>query len=432
MTIIKELSQVLTLGGRPAKLLLGYFLVQIIFSRHKSDAAAIDSTALIYAIYMAFCMFYSAKNLYYDSFGQKFLRLLCTKTCMSFFVMYTVFCALSAFWSSNWMLTLFRAIECMGYLLLNIAVVKTLLKKTDEEGIMYFSFVYAFAVIFMYFCLIYKSSFSTILFMCQFPATIFFYFVFFYAPRRLLKWPLMAVAMFCKSTTGYIGMAAGLVALGFGNKKYRFYAFLIGIGLVGSIALGQIDTVLNETIFASKGGAMKDGKFQYNHDTTSGRSELWEPALDAVHDNGNDLMGMGFVTFETDFVHKEKGSHVVGMHNGFLSAFVGTGYVGLLLFGAFMIYYIISVFAKEIPRKYRVVLIASMCCVFFHTFSNPGLGTRVYGTWMYAMYIVLITQAIRIKSVYMKDYCPPRRVVLDKKKKMLVVSTNKDKEQVEK
>lgn len=432
MTIIKEISQVLTLGGRPAKLLLGYFLVQLLFSRHKDDAYVVDSTAIIYAVYMAFCMFYSAKSLYKDSFGQKFLRLLCTKTCISFFVLYTLLCALSAFWSSNWMLTLYRAFECMGYLLLNMAVVKTLLKKTDVEGIMYFSFVYAFAVIVMYFCLIYKSSVASILFMCQFPATILFYFVFFYAPRRLLKWPLMAVAFFCKSTTGYIGMAAGLVALGFGNKKYRFYAMLLGVGLVGSIALGQIDTVLNKTIFASKGGAMKEGKFQYNHDTTSGRSEMWEPAIKAVSDEGHDLMGMGFVTFETDFAHKEKGAHVIGMHNGFLSAFVGTGYIGLLLFCAFMIYYIISVFTKEIPRKYRVVLIASMCCVFFHTFSNPGLGTRVYGTWMYAMYIVLITQAIRIKYVYMKGYCPPRRVVLDKKKKMLVVSTKEDKEQSEK
>lgn len=432
MTIIKEIGQVLTLGGRPAKLLLGYFVIQILFSRHKDDAYAIDSTALIYAAYMAFCLFYSAKNLYKDLFGQKFLRLLCTKTCISFFVLYTVFCTLSAFWSSNWILTLYRAIECMGYLLLNMAVVKTLLKKTDVEGIMYFSFVYAFSLIFMNFCNIYQMDLSGILFICQFPATIFFYFMLFYAPRHLLKWSLVAVTLFCKSTTGYIGITAGLVALGFGNKKYRFYAFLIGIGLVGSIALGQIDTVLNETIFASKGGAMKDGKFQYNHNTTSGRSELWEPAIKAVHDKGNGLMGMGFVTFETDFVHKEKGAHVIGMHNGYLSAFVGTGYIGLLLFGAFMIYYMISVFSKEIPRKYRVVLIASMCCVFFHTFSNPGLGTRVYGTWMYAMYIVLITQAIRIKYVYMKDYCPPRRVVLDKKKKMLVVSIDKYKKLVEK
>ena len=90
------------------------------------------------------------------------------------------------------------------------------------------------------------------------------------------------------------------------------------------------------------------------------------------------------------------GNQVIGMHNGFLSAYVGTGIIGLVLFSLFMLKTFFLPIRGNIPKSYKTVLIASMCVVLIHTLGNPGLGFRVYGTWMPAMYIVVLTIAFHL------------------------------------
>ena len=108
------------------------------------------------------------------------------------------------------------------------------------------------------------------------------------------------------------------------------------------------------------------------------------------------------------------------MHNGFLSAFVGTGYIGLLFFSLFILGYARSVFFSPIPKQYKALLMATFFCVFVHTLGNPGLGFRVYGTWMPAMYFVLLTVGLNIKYRYMKKYNPPYTVTVNNKNKMKI------------
>ena len=418
MRLYKEFKRVLILGGVPGWMLLGYYVIKIAFARTKSDMAAVDGTAIIYAAYALGAGMYCFHNLTKDSFSRFFLKKTMGKTCILWFVLYTILCALSALWSPILPLSGYRTLECMGMLLLNAAVIKNLIKNLDTKGIMLWSVTYAFVMMTFTAISYAKTGWSAMLYALQFPSTIFFYLAFYYAPKKIMKYPMLITAILARSTTGYLGMAAGLCSFMFGQKKYRILGWIIVLGVGISIATVGIEDVLNNTVFAAKGGAFENGKI--NEEKTSGRTRLWGPAIEAVIADGKEWYGYGFVAGETMFVQNVIGGQVIGMHNGFLSAFVGTGYIGLLFFCLFMLGYARTAFFSPIPKQYKALLIATFCCVFIHTIANPGLGFRVYGTWMPAMYFVMLTAGLNIKYRYMRTYIPPYNIIVENKNRMKV------------
>ena len=184
----------------------------------------------------------------------------------------------------------------------------------------------------------------------------------------------------------------------FGKAKYRILGILLFCGIGIAVATMGLDNVLNNTIFASKGGAIVDG--QFDEGKSSGRDVIWEAAIDEINREGKQLYGVGFVVGETEFARQLIGGQVIGMHNGFLSAYIGTGYIGLFLFSLFMLGMLKITFKNGIDTTYKPVMIACMIAVFIHTVGNPGLGFRVYGTWMSAMFIVQMVIALNFKSKY--------------------------------
>ena len=418
MNLYKEFKQVLMLGGVPGWMLLGYYVVQIAFARTKSDMAAVDGTAVIYAVYALGAGIYCYRDLTKDTFSRFFFSQIMKRTCILWFVLYTMLCALSALWSPILPLSGYRALECMGMMLLNAAVIKNLIKNLDVKGIMLWSVTYAFVMMSFIAVSFAKAGWGIILYALQFPSTIFFYLAFYYAPKKIIKYPMLITAILARSTTGYLGIAAGLCSFMFGQKKYRIWGYIIILGGGRSLATVGIEDVLNNTVFAAKGGALENGKF--NEEKTSGRTKLWGPAIEAVKTDNREWYGYGFVAGETMFVQKVIGGQVIVMHNGFLSAFVGTGYIGLLFFSLFILGYARSVFFSPIPKQYKALLMATFFCVFVHTLGNPGLGFRVYGTWMPAMYFVLLTVGLNIKYRYMKKYNPPYTVTVNNKNKMKI------------
>lgn len=418
MNLYKEFKRVLMLGGVPGWILLGYYVVQIAFARTKSDMAAVDGTAVIYAAYALGAGIYCYHDLTKDSFSRFFFSKLMKRTCTFWFVLYTILCALSALWSPILPLSGYRALECMGMLLLNASVIKNLIKNLDTKGIMLWSVTYAFIMMTFIAISFAKAGWNTMLYALQFPSTIFFYLAFYYAPKKIMKYPMLITAILSRSTTGYLGIAAGLCSFMFGQRKYKIWGWIIILGVGISIATVGVEDVLNNTVFAAKGGALENGKL--NEGKTSGRTQLWGPAIEAVKTDNREWYGYGFVAGETMFVQKVIGGQVIGMHNGFLSAFVGTGYIGLLFFCLFILGYARSVFFSPIPKQYKALLMATFFCVFVHTLGNPGLGFRVYGTWMPAMYFVMLTVGLDIKYRYMKMYNPPYTVIVDNKNKMKI------------
>lgn len=418
MRLYKEFKQVLTLGGVPGWMLLGYYVIKIAFARQKLDMTAVDGTAIIYAVYALGAGIYCYHDLTKDTFDRFFFNKLMWKTCIFWFVLYTILCAISALWSPILTLSGYRALECIGMLLLNAAVIKNLIKNLNTKGIMLWSVTYAFVMMTFTAISTAKAGMGVMLYNLQFPSTIFFYLALYYAPKKIIKYPMLITAILSRSTTGYLGIAAGLCSFMFGQKKYRILGWIIVFGVEISIATVGLEDVLNNTVFAAKGGAFENGKF--DEEKTSGRAQLWGPAIEAVKANNREWYGYGFVAGETMFVQEVIGGQVIGMHNGFLSAFVGTGYIGLVFFCLFMLGYARSVFFSSIPQQYKALLIATFCCVFIHTLGNPGLGFRVYGTWMPAMYFVILTTGLNIKYKYMRMYNPHYVITVDKRNRMKV------------
>lgn len=393
-----NLIKTFKLGGRPGYILLGYFVVQIVFARQKTDMAAVDSSAMIFALYALFCLYYGWKDFHKDKASKFFFQYMFKKTPVLWFTLYTGWCLCSALWSPNLALSAFRAIECLGMMMIVASVYKTLVLKCSFRQMMLWCVTYCFLNICFTFLAGYRAGLDTALYNCQFPSTIFFYIAFFFAPKKYIKYPMMLIALACKSVTGYIGMTLGMCSLMFGKAKYRVLGIFLACGICTVVATMGLDNVLNNTIFASKGGAMVDGEF--DESKSSGRDIIWESAVEAIKQEGKQFYGEGFVAGETEFAHQLIGGQVIGMHNGFLSAYVGTGYIGVVLFSLFMLGMLYITFRNKITSTYKPVMIACMIAVFIHTVGNPGLGFRVYGTWMPAMFIVQMVIALNFKTKF--------------------------------
>lgn len=394
-----KIKEVYRLGGIPGYLLLGYYVIQFVFARTKEDMSAVDISAVIFAAYALGTGLYSFRKLSRGS-EQHFFKWVFLKSPIKWFGLYTLVCLMSTVWSPDFVLSAYRTVECVGLLLLNICCVSHLIRRYDYKIIMLWSVTYAFLNICLtFFAGIVQLDFDYALYKCQFPSTIFFYLAFYCAPKKYIKYTIAFIAFMCKSVTGYCGMVLGMCSLMFGKRKYRILGVVIAVVVIGSMATMGVDRFLNETIFASKGGVMVDG--QIDEDKTSGRSKIWENANELMKAEKRQWYGFGFVVGEMQMARALIGNHVIGMHNGFLSAYVGTGYIGLFLFSLFMAMVAWLAYRNHIPKDQRQVLIACICVVLVHTYGNPGLGFRVYGTWMPAMFIITLMVGLEYKSLFL-------------------------------
>lgn len=395
-----KIKKIFKLGGLPGYLLLGYYAIQFLFARSKSDMAAVDLSAMIFAAYALGTGLYSFMKLS-KGISKHFLSWVFTKSPIKWFGLYTLLCFISALWSPNLVLSAYRAVECIGLLMLNVYCIYYLVQRYNYRTIMLWSVTYAFLNL----CLTFLAGIIQIdlgyaLYKCQFPSTIFFYLAFYCAPKKYIKYFMMLIAFMCKSVTGYCGMVLGMCSFMFGNKKYRALGAVIAIAVIVAMSTMGTEQFLNETIFASKGEVIVNG--QINENKTSGRSKIWKNANEMMEQENRQWYGSGFVVGEMQMARKLIGIQVIGMHNGFLSAYVGTGYIGLFLFTLFMAMVAWLAYRNHIPKEQRQILIACVCVILVHTYGNPGLGFRVYGTWMSAMLIIMLMIGMEYKSLSKK------------------------------
>lgn len=379
-----KLKEIFKLAGTPGYLLLGYYVVQFVFERQKLDATAIDGSAIVFALYAMICTFVGIKELNKNKYSKFWGRKILFATPLKWFIYYTCFCFISAIWSSSLALSAYRAIECIGMVVIMAAAMKVLSERTNQTGMVLWCVTYAFLMILFISAITLWNSGNIylLLYRCQFPSTIFFFLALYNAPNLIIRLFICIVALFCQSTTGYIGITLGLVSLLYGNKKYRTIGIILFVFIVIVSYFIGFENIMNNTVFASKGG------FDYHN--MSGRDVVWENALNQVFSDNKEWTGYGFVAGERNFAVEWIGPQVIGMHNGYLSALVGTGIIGFILFSIFMISITLSTLTNKIPAKYKSLCIASIIVVNIHTFGNPGLGFRVYGTWMPAMLIVIL------------------------------------------
>lgn len=398
-----HIKSILTSGGIPGYFLIGYYLVQAIFERGKIDAAAIDANAVIFMGYSFICLGIGTYFLYFKKSAlinveNRFFF----NTPLIWFIAYTALGLISAIWSIQYQLTIYRAIESLAMLFLMMATIKELVAKGIPTVIQW-SIHYIFIVIiirFLQFFLLRGESihltigYSGALQSAQMIAPVFFFLGVSHAGKWYVRWTFIIFAVLSMATTGYIGMALGLLAFAFGDdKKKIIFSLFAYIVLMLAILLGP-EVILKNTVFIEKSAISMEH--------TSGRDQVWEMGFNWFKEKP--FTGYGFVSGETYLIREGEGRiAVIGMHNSIMSALVGTGIFGAIFLLLFFIGMFKITFSRHIPLKYRPALIAIFLSAFVQSMGNPGIGFRVYGSWMAAMYVCVLISGIYIQNKYVNE-----------------------------
>jgi len=226
-----------------------------------------------------------------------------------------------------------------------------------------------------------------ILYLEQFNSTSFFFLALILAKNKIKRWFIVPISILSQSNVAYFGMAAGLFGLGTGSKKMKIGLFAAGIGIMVAIVLIGGERFLHETLFY--------GQPEVGIRAGNGRVYYYTRAWDVV--SKNPYLGYGFVAGEIELA--TKATHgIIGIHNFFLASLLGMGFAGLLLMLLFFIGLFVNARSGSLPPAFRAAFFGSASIIFFHSLGNPGLGSRVYGTWLPSVIIATLICCVHYLS----------------------------------
>lgn len=375
-------------GGIPGVLLLLRPVIYLIFSRKRvlDEYAAIDTTAVVLIAYSFAALWFGWKAI--SQSGTQLGRNVLFRSPITWFLVYTLYGAVSMVWSVNPILTGYRAFECLAMTVLLVAVIQELTENGGIELVLTWSLLYCAWDIVLSFtqrAMIapdwwYLSECS------QMMAPIFFFISLLYTPRKWYNWLIMFFSLVSGSTVSYIGMAIGAVGTFWGNRKIRIYAWLgVTVLILATLYVGPY-RMLKDTVFHDKK--------EISITETSGRDKIMEITLNALDENPN---GLGFFAAEPHILyHTFRGA--IGAHNAIFSAAMGLGYAGVALISIFFISVALSVFSKSSKGELKSMMIGCFWVALIQSIGNPGVGSRVYGAWTASMYIFILISTIHIMS----------------------------------
>ena len=296
---------------------------------------------------------------------------------------------LSALWSLDVKMTLYRSFENLSFLLLIASSISILYRRLQSidliiKWILYYAILLIIAGTLKRVVIWGLPLFSLeTLLLEQMNSTPFFFLALLLPVGIYLRGIILPISIFSLSNTAYFGMFLGSLTLGKANKRIRLGLALLAILLIVLTYTRGFETLLQQTLFYGKEGV--------GIEHTSGRNKIFQLAFD--EGLKKPLLGYGFVAGDTYVINNEfKGA--IGAHNGFLSAFLGTGIIGFIVFTIFFIKTLLMANSKYVPSKYRIAFLASTILITVYTFGNPGLGTRVYGSWLSSTVIFVMISMI--------------------------------------
>lgn len=373
--------------GVPVKLLLLYPIILALISRQRDlkQVSNIDSSAAIQVLFTLVVFIFCVRELVSNSI----LRILIQKSPLKWFLLYIVLSLLSALWSLDVRMTLYRSFENLSFLLLIASSVSILYRRLRSidlivKWVLYYAILLIIAGTLKRVLLWGLPLFSieTIL-LEQMNSTPFFFLALLLPIGIYLRGVILPISIFSLSNTAYFGMFLGSLTLGRTNKKIRFSLAVLAVILTIFTYTRGFDNLLQQTFFYGKNGV--------GVEYTSGRNKIFQLAFD--EGLKRPFLGYGFVAGDTYIINKEF-EGAIGAHNGFLSAFLGTGIIGFLIFIIFFIKTLLMANSKYIPSKYRTAFFASAILIMVYTLGNPGLGTRVYGSWLSSTIILTMISMI--------------------------------------
>lgn len=375
MSKFKQLVSLAGSAGTCGWLLLAEPIINFLTARRRDleAYAVVDMSAAITIVFYLVCFLFVF-------FGKEKIKSALRwadlfRTPMAWFLIYTLLGFVSMYWSVNFRLTGYRAFECLTMMLLMLKVWKSLVSYENNSKIINWCMLYVSVQVICQIIsvVMWSSDIFEILASSQMVATTFFFMALYHPNKRLMYYLIIVMAFLSGSTVAYIGMAIGLVSMFFGKSKYILpVSVLAFVGFLLVAFIGP-QKVLKDTIFYDKE--------TISMEETSGRDKIMETALLTLDQQPQ---GYGFFAGEPYILYQEYAGAING-HNSFFSAAMGLGYAGVGIILLFFIGMFRVTFSSYIPREVRQSLIGCFFVGFLHCMGNPGIGSRIYGSWMPVM-----------------------------------------------
>lgn len=365
-------------------------VIYLIFSRKRelNAYATVDASAFVFIIYAVLCFYFSLMQL--NNRESYFGRNMISRSPIFWFVLYTTLGVISIIWSVNFQLTGFRAFECFSMLILIIAIIQKLFEQDDLEVVIHWTMLYV--TVDIVFSLIRALSYTTdikmLLQTSQMMSTVFFFMALYGTHKKWYHYLIMIMAIFSMSTTAYIGMALGCISLFWCKPKYRIHV------LLGALVLGCLITIIGPYKFVKETVFFEKESISLHE--TSGRDKIMNVAINAL---SNKPEGYGFFAGEPYLLYTQKLGAING-HNSFFSAAIGLGIPGIMLISFFFLGMFRVIFSPHIQSEYKATLIGCFMVAFLHCMGNPGLGSRVYGSWLPAMFLCALACGFYVHGKY--------------------------------
>lgn len=384
-TPIVPLRRLIGAGGVAGYLLLGIDVLKVasIRGRDLSDYNVVDGSALMQIAYVGLCLLYSVHH--FSRSRPPGAIYLLKATPVSLLLAYTVLSAASSLWSPSLSLTLYRSMECLSFLLLIAIVCDNLSRCCSRQDVI--EWIVLWSMWFLAWDLLRAIRLMGLAVFASehafrggnFGLSMVFFLTLFLSKRRLFVMVNLVFSILSLANTTYFGIFFGLLpSLKTGGRKLQIVMFFAtGLMVLSFLWMGQ--DVLQNTLFYGKEGV--------GIEHTTGRDRIWLYALEYGMDRF--FYGYGFVAGETEAL-SVTGLPAITTHNVFLSAFLSVGVVGPVLFGVFFIWLARLSLGSDVPQRWRAAFLGTTIMMFLTSFASPGLGARVYGSWIPAVLTAMV------------------------------------------
>lgn len=391
MKLFLKLKGFITAAGIPGMLLLFHPVLIVFVTRGRvlSDASAVDTSSAIQIVFLAVCAFVIFRELVL--FKQVLLKKMLINSPFKYLLFFNAFCFLSAFWSPNAYLTIYRSFECLVFLLLITITIKKLIQKFNYPSVIKWTIWFAFWNLSVGILFILKlAGLGSVLSIPFSPSRLFFplfFFIILILGNKLLPKIITGVIVLIGfSNKIFIGVALGFLSFFSGSKANKLLIVFVFIFVGFFIMYIGIEEVLLNTLFY--------GRDSVGLGDSSGRNTVWLYMLSKAYEQP--FVGYGFVAGEIDVIKHYAAGGIINSHNSFISAFVNVGAFGLL----FLILFFINLFRLVLglrvqDRSTKAAFLGSIILIIVVSMSAPGIGSRVYGAWIPSVYIIALIVGLK-------------------------------------
>ena len=382
MKLFLKLKGFITAAGIPGMLLLfnPVLIVLVTRSRDTSYLSQVDASSVFQIVFLVGCTLVVFRELFY--FKQVLLKKMLINSPFKYFLFFNAICFLSAFWSPNVLLTIYRSFECLVFLLLITITVKKLIQQFSYTLVIKWTIWYAFWNLFVGILLRLKIigllSISIPFLASRLFFPLFFFIIIIMGNRLLPKIITAAIVLLGFSNKIFIGVALGFLSFIYGSVRSKIFIIISLLVISFPLMYFGLDELLLNTLFY--------GRDSVGLEDASGRKQLWTYLLNKGYESP--YFGYGFVAGESELISKVS-IGAINSHNSIISAFINVGALGMISLVLFFISVFKTTYTLKVKnKKTKVAFLASIILVIVVSLSSPGIGGRVYGSWIPSIFII--------------------------------------------